>query len=87
MAYNTRRFGRHVRRLREARGMTPEVFAERCGLAADTIYRLERGDFSPSLETLRKLGVGFDLLLSRLFESYELGLGGSRHAVQDVGDD
>jgi transcriptional regulator with XRE-family HTH domain len=53
--------------------MTQEVLAERCGLSADTIRRLEHGSFSPSLETLRKLCGGLDLMLSTLFESYELG--------------
>ena len=68
-----RRFGRHVRSLRRARGMTQEVLADRCGLSADTIRRLEHGGFSPSLDTLRKLCAGLDLLLSTLFDSYELG--------------
>jgi transcriptional regulator with XRE-family HTH domain len=53
--------------------MTQEVLAERCGLSADTIRRLEHGSFSPSLDTLRKLCAGLDLMLSTLFESYELG--------------
>ncbi|WP_232296622.1 helix-turn-helix domain-containing protein [Plesiocystis pacifica] len=68
-----RNFGRHVRSLRRARGMTQEVLAERSGLSADTIRRLEHGSFSPSLDTLRKLCSGLDLMLSTLFESYELG--------------
>lgn len=53
--------------------MTQDILAERCGLSADTIRRLEHGHFSPSLETLRKLCLGLDLLLSTLFESFELG--------------
>lgn len=53
--------------------MTQEVLAERSGLSADTIRRLEHGSFSPSLDTLRKLCAGLDLMLSTLFESYELG--------------
>jgi transcriptional regulator with XRE-family HTH domain len=53
--------------------MTQESLAERCGLSTDTIRRLEHGSFSPSLDTLRKLCSGLDLMLSTLFESYELG--------------
>ena len=68
-----RSFGRHLRSLRRARGMTQEVLAERCQLSADTIRRLEHGSFSPSLDTLGKLCTGLDLQLSTLFESYELG--------------
>ncbi|HLT36771.1 MAG TPA: helix-turn-helix transcriptional regulator, partial [Enhygromyxa sp.] len=63
---NGRHFGRHVRSLRRARGMTQEVLAQRSGLSADTIRRLEHGSFSPSLETLRKLCHGLDLMLSTL---------------------
>ena len=65
-------FGKHVRSLRRARGLTQEVLAERSGLSADTVRRLEHGSFSPSLVTLNKLCVGLDLRLSSLFESFEL---------------
>ena len=53
--------------------MTQEVLAERSGLSADTIRRLEHGNFSPSLDTLRKLCDGLDLMLSTLFASFEIG--------------
>ena len=66
-------FGGHLAGLREARGLTQEVLAEKCGVSADTIGRLERNGFSPSLDTLRKLAEGLDLRLSTLFEAYELG--------------
>ena len=77
-------FGRHVRSLRRARGMTQEVLAERSGLSADTIRRLEHGSFSPSLETLRKLCVGLDLMLSTLFESFELGARNESRELADL---
>lgn len=76
-------FGLHVRSLRRARGMTQDVLAERCGLAVDTIRRLEHGAFSPSLDTLRKLCGGLELALSTLFESYELG---ERNEVRELID-
>jgi len=65
-------FGRYVRQLRRARGLTQEVLAERSDLSADTIRRLEHGGFSPSLDTLLKLCIGLDLLLSTLFSAFEL---------------
>ncbi len=43
-----------------------------CGLSPDTIRRLERGEFSPSLDTLKKLIGGLGLSLSTLFLGYEL---------------
>ena len=79
-----RNFGRHVRSLRRARGMTQEVLAERSALSADTIRRLEHGSFSPSLETLRKLCVGLDLMLSTLFESFELGARNESRELADL---
>jgi transcriptional regulator with XRE-family HTH domain len=65
-------FGWHVRRLRRARGRTQERLAERSGLSADTIRRLEHGAFSPSLDTLTKLCAGLEITRSTLFESFEL---------------
>ena len=53
--------------------MTQDILAERSGLSADTIRRLEAGAFSPSLDTVKKLCSGLDLTLAVLFESYELG--------------
>ena len=79
-----RKFGRHVRSLRRARGLTQEVLAERSGLSADTIRRLEHGSFSPSLETLRKLCVGLDLQLSTLFEAFELGARNESRELVDL---
>ena len=66
-------FGHHVRSLRLARGLTQEQLAERCGLAADTIRRLEKDSFSPSLATLLKAAGGMQLQLSTIFCGYELG--------------
>ena len=69
----SRSFGRYIRSLRKARKLTQDMIAERSGLSADTIRRLEAGSFSPSLDTLKKLCGGLDLTLAVLFESYELG--------------
>jgi transcriptional regulator with XRE-family HTH domain len=64
--------------------MTQDVLAERSGLSADTIRRLEHGSFSPSLETLRKLCVGLDLQLSTLFESFDLGARNEGRELADL---
>ncbi len=79
-----RRFGQHVRRLRRARGVTQDCLAERAGLSADTIRRLEHGAFSPSLDTLTKLCAGLRLARSTLFESYELGESNETREVIDL---
>ncbi|EDM78403.1 DNA-binding protein [Plesiocystis pacifica SIR-1] len=53
--------------------MTQEELAERSGLSADTIRRLEHAGFSPSLDTVIKLCTGLDLMVSTLFMSFETG--------------
>ena len=72
---NTLRFGKHIRSLRKARGLTQEALAKRSQLAADTIRRLEHGSFSPTLTTVRKLSGGLGIQLSTLFESMSAGDG------------
>ena len=66
-----RRFGDHLRRLRNSKGLTQEELAERSDLSVDAIRRIERGAFSPSLDTLGKLTVGLDVSLKTLFHSFE----------------
>ncbi|WP_157596458.1 helix-turn-helix domain-containing protein [Plesiocystis pacifica] len=68
-----KQFGRHLRSLRNARGLTQELLAERSDLSSDTIRRLEAGTFSPSLNTLAGVASGLRLRLSTLFMSYEDG--------------
>jgi transcriptional regulator with XRE-family HTH domain len=65
------RFGRLVKALRTARGLTQEGLAARADLSRDTITRMEFGTFSPSLETLAKLVAGLDSSLTTLFASFE----------------
>lgn len=62
-----RKFGAHVRALRGSRGLTQEALAESSGLSVDSIRRIERGTFSPTLDSLDKLATGFDLSLASLF--------------------
>ncbi len=65
------RFGDHMRRLRTSRRLTQEKLAERSDLSVDAIRRIERGSFSPSLETLAKLSVGLNVSLRTLFHNFE----------------
>lgn len=62
--------------------MTQEQLAERASISADTVRRLEKSEFSPSLDTLRKLTRGLRIDLSSLFLSFELGeVGSARELV------
>ena len=65
-----RKFGGHLRDLRKARVLTQEALAERSSLSVDAVRRIERGAFSPSLDTLRKLALGLDVNLHTLFEGF-----------------
>ncbi len=62
-----RKFGAHVRSLRTSRSLTQESLAESSGLSVDSIRRIERGTFSPTLDTLAKLARGLGMTLSALF--------------------
>lgn len=64
-------FGDHIRNLRQARALTQEGLAERSGLSVDAVRRIERGAFSPSLETVRKLASGLEISLRTLFQTFE----------------
>lgn len=79
-----REFGKHVRSLRRARGITQDALAQRSGLSADTIRRVEHGSFSASIDTLRKLCFGLSIAPSTLFESFELGCHDERRELLDL---
>src|SRR5688572_6752011 len=66
-----RQFGGHIRNLRLARNLTQEELTERSSLSVDAVRRIERGAFSPSLETVRKLSSGLEVSLRTLFQSFE----------------
>ena len=64
--------GAHLLALRCARALTQQQLAERAGLAADSIRRLENDGFSPSLFTLEKLARALRMPASQLLAGYEL---------------
>jgi transcriptional regulator with XRE-family HTH domain len=64
-------YGRHMRSLRTARGLSQEQLADRSHLAADTVRRLECGSFSPSLNTLRRIAKGLGITVATMFQSFE----------------
>lgn len=66
-------FGRHVRSLRRARGLTQDRLAASSGIAVDSVRRIEQGRFAPSLTTLVGLCRGLGLRMSTLFEAFEVG--------------
>ena len=62
------RFGRAIRRIREAQGINQEEAAERCGLHRTYYSGIERGVRNVSLVNIEKIGRGLRIPLPRLFE-------------------
>lgn len=60
------RFGLAVRQQRESRGWSQEQLAERADLNRSYVGEVERGSVVPSLATIAKLAVAFDVSLSGL---------------------
>lgn len=61
-----KRMGRRVRQLRLAGGFTQAELAERSGMATQAVSRIERGERSPTLETLDKLSAALGVTLGEL---------------------
>jgi transcriptional regulator with XRE-family HTH domain len=62
---------RRIRALRERRGLTQEDFAARCGISVSFASLLERGERSPSYETLLQVAGALGLPPSELFRLEE----------------
>ena len=61
-------FGRNIRKLRAERRMSQEEIAFRAGISSAHLGQIERGEKNPTLETIGKLAVAFDLPLAELFD-------------------
>jgi transcriptional regulator with XRE-family HTH domain len=53
--------GENLRRLRERRYLTQRELAEKAGVSADTIVKLEQDRWEPRLRTIRKLAQALDV--------------------------
>ena len=58
---------RRIRTLRERQGMTQEDFAQRSGISVSYASLLERGERSPSYDTLVQVAAALDVPLAELF--------------------
>jgi transcriptional regulator with XRE-family HTH domain len=59
--------GRRVRGLREALHLTQEAFAKRCGISVSFASLLERGERSPSYDTLIAIARALEVPVADLF--------------------
>jgi transcriptional regulator with XRE-family HTH domain len=60
------KFGREIRRLRQALGLTLEELAKRCGVSPNYIGSIENGHRDPSLSTIRALAEGLGVTTGEL---------------------
>ncbi|QUW83948.1 helix-turn-helix transcriptional regulator [Streptomyces mirabilis] len=61
----------HVRRLREAQGLTLEELAERSGMSFRGVLYIEHGQRNPSLTTLLNLARGLKVSPSTLLAVFD----------------
>jgi transcriptional regulator with XRE-family HTH domain len=60
--------GKHIRRLRKAKGFTQDVMAERAGIAQSDISKIEGGQINLSFTTLYKLATGLEVKVKDLVD-------------------
>ena len=60
--------GKNLRETREKLGLTQEEVAERSGVQAGEVSRIERGKRDPQVSTLEKLAVAVELPPGRLLD-------------------
>jgi len=63
--------GRQVRRYRKQLGLTISDLATRSGLSAGMMSKIENGNTSPSLATLRSLSTALNVPVTSLFREFE----------------
>ncbi len=61
-------FGKQLKKLREAKGLSQEKLAELVGLEYQTISRIETGLYFTSFENLNKISQTLDISLKDLFD-------------------
>ncbi|MGO1543299.1 MAG: helix-turn-helix domain-containing protein [Gulosibacter sp.] len=56
----------NVRRLRESRGLSLSQLSEQSGIAKATLFKIERGDSNPTLDTVVTIAATFDVAVESL---------------------
>ena len=63
------RFGRKVRKLRQAKGLSQEAFAAECGMDRTYIGGIERGERNVALRNIELIARTLGITLSELMKS------------------
>lgn len=77
--------GANVRRLRQAQGLTAAELAASANISAAMLSRLERGDVSPSLDTLAALASALGTAVATLLRSPEAIESDAQHVRRGEG--
>ncbi len=67
-----KRFGKRIKELRQARGLSQEALAHLVNLDINCISGIEKGEWDISIEIIQKLSIAFQINISALFEGLEL---------------
>lgn len=79
-------FGLRLRRLRLGQALTMQQVAERSGLAASTISKVENNQISPSYENLLRLADGLGVDVAELFNQQSNAMASGRRSVTRRGE-
>jgi transcriptional regulator with XRE-family HTH domain len=82
--------GGRIRSLRKQMGLSLFALSERSGLSTNAISRIERGENSPTVSSLRRLATGLDVSVIDLFKDEKTAAtifvkGGSRSQTRAAG--
>lgn len=72
-------FGEKIRAVRERKGYTLKVVAQRAGVSESLVSQIERNRVSPAIDTLLSLAEVLDINLEFLFEEYR-----TKHPVEII---
>lgn len=64
-------FPKHLKRIREASGLSKNALSEIAGLSPSYLVRLEKGERNPTLETLIRLAHGLEISLTDLIQGID----------------
>jgi transcriptional regulator with XRE-family HTH domain len=67
-----KRFGKRVKELRQAKGLSHKALARLVELDAGSISEIEKGERDISIEMIQKLSIAFKINISAVFEGLEL---------------
>lgn len=65
-------FGKFITEKRKANGLSQEELAFRCGIHRTYIGAIERGEKSPTLNTIEKISRGLNISISDLWEAWKI---------------